>query len=336
MHVVRHRGECGGDSSLGVCHLDVGIYVIPERRVEFVDGRQLCLAARPVLVVIVLSFELRDAVLQVSNVLYRGLKFGVLVGTYSVTQTAQNREACEKGRLRLTCRIASLCISPVQAGIILLRSANSSFILLLRLLSIRLWAVFLAIFLPAALVALGCFFFPCCPSAAAAPCAFPAALAPFVAVVLATAPAPLLPLPLVVSLEPRVLLLVELPAISSCGGFIWMILRERVGGGGRVKLLSFPCCAAAAAAAAALDDRLRALTASAACIGYADAGGDGGELRFRSVAFAGAAAVAGRDAEEGEASWRAGGGSSNDSCREARVWLPSWPLMSEEDPGVGG
>jgi hypothetical protein len=39
----------------------------------------------------------------------------------------------------------------------LLRTANSSFIFDLLRRSIKLWAVFLAIFLPAALVAEGCF-----------------------------------------------------------------------------------------------------------------------------------------------------------------------------------
>ncbi len=62
--------------------------------------------------------------------------------------------ACDGG---LTCRMASLCISPVQAGIMPFSTANSSFILDLLRLSMRLWAVLLAIFLPAALVADGCF-----------------------------------------------------------------------------------------------------------------------------------------------------------------------------------
>ena len=118
---------------------------------------------------------------------------------------------------QLTCRIASLCISPEQAGIMLFRRANSSFILDLRRRSIRLCAVFLAIFLPAALVLDGCFLlFPVevagGPSAPApAPAAWEAGA--FVTEALPTA-------------------LVEL--VSSWGrGFIWMILRERVGGGGR-------------------------------------------------------------------------------------------------------
>jgi len=41
-----------------------------------------------------------------------------------------------------------------------LSTPNSSFIFDLRLLSIRLWAVFRAILRPAALVELGCFLFP--------------------------------------------------------------------------------------------------------------------------------------------------------------------------------
>lgn len=63
------------------------------------------------------------------------------------------------GGMKRTCRIASLCIScPWQAGIISFRVENSSFIFDLRRRSIKLCAVFLAIFRPAALVALGCFF----------------------------------------------------------------------------------------------------------------------------------------------------------------------------------
>ena len=55
--------------------------------------------------------------------------------------------------------MASLCISPVQAGTMSFSTANSSFILDLRRLSIRLWAVFLAALRPAALVAEACFRF---------------------------------------------------------------------------------------------------------------------------------------------------------------------------------
>lgn len=61
-------------------------------------------------------------------------------------------------RLVLTWRMASLCISPVHAGIRPFRTANSSFIFDRRRRSIKLWAVFRAIFRPAALVAEGCFF----------------------------------------------------------------------------------------------------------------------------------------------------------------------------------
>ena len=62
-------------------------------------------------------------------------------------------------KLQLTCKIASLCISwSLQAGIMFLSTPNSSFIFDRRLLSITLCAVFLAIFLPAWLVELGCLF----------------------------------------------------------------------------------------------------------------------------------------------------------------------------------
>jgi hypothetical protein len=99
-----------------------------------------------------------------------------------------------------TCRIASLCISWfLHAGIMSLRTPNSSFILERRRRSIRLCAVLRAILRPAAVV------FPAC--LRLAPPAVPAA---------------------------------AFALASGCGlggswasfGFIWMILRERVGGGG--------------------------------------------------------------------------------------------------------
>jgi len=136
---------------------------------------------------------------------------------------------------RLTCRIASLCISPEQAGIMLFRRANSSFILDLRRRSIRLCAVFLAIFLPATLVLDGCFLLLPVEVAGAPSVAAPAVLAvgAFVIEALPTALA-----------EP----------VSSWGrGFICMILRERVGGGGRANW-SLGGCAA--------DDRRRDFTVS--------------------------------------------------------------------------
>lgn len=68
---------------------------------------------------------------------------------------------CYVELIALTCRIASLCISPVHAGIMPFSTANSSFILDRRRRSIKLCAVFLAIFRPAALVADGCFFLDC-------------------------------------------------------------------------------------------------------------------------------------------------------------------------------
>ncbi len=115
----------------------------------------------------------------------------------------------------LTWRMANLCISPEHAGIMLLRTANSSFILDLLLLSIKLWAVFLAIFLPAALVAEGCFLLD--PAAAAVVVGVAGPLVLDVAPAVALAPA------------------AEASAVLSLRGFICMILRFRVGGGGRAK-----------------------------------------------------------------------------------------------------
>jgi hypothetical protein len=168
-----------------------------------------------------LRLELGDAVFEISDVFDRGLRL-------DVSGKCRNKGVSTL----LTCRIASLCISPVHAGIKLLRTANSSFILDLRRRSIRLCAVFLAIFLPAALVADGCFL--------------------------------LVPAAAVVELAPALLLeaVLELDAgisgFASSRGFIWMILRERVGGGGRANW-SFGGFAA--------EDRLRDLTVSLACVG---------------------------------------------------------------------
>lgn len=137
----------------------------------------------------------------------------------------------------------------------LLRRANSSFILPRRLLSIRLWAVFLAILRPAALVALGCFFFP-----PWAPLASPTVLLLLVAALFAVpadALAPALPESLA-----------DEDSTESCcvRGFIWMIFLDLVGGGGRAKEgLSLPSYLVA-------DDRRRDLTVSAACNGYAARG----------------------------------------------------------------
>jgi hypothetical protein len=168
-----------------------------------------------------------------------------------------------QGRHRvLTCRIASLCISPVHAGIKPLRTANSSFIFDLRRRSMRLWAVFLAIFLP-------------------------------------VEPVPVVLLGAVFEFDAGV------SGLGSSRGFIWMILRERVGGGGRANwsLGGF-----------AADDRLRDLTVSLACVGkkVADVLG-----RFDPPSLA-----------------TAGGGNSKASWSEA-ILEPSWPLMSVDDPGVG-
>jgi len=109
--------------------------------------------------------------------------------------------------------MANLCISPLHAGIISLSTANSSFILDLLRRSIRLCAVFLAIFLPAALVADGCFF-----------------LAPPAAGAAVVAGAPVL-------LEVGAVAVLALVDAAGAGatsslGFICMIFRDRVGGGG--------------------------------------------------------------------------------------------------------
>lgn len=215
---------------------------------------------------------------------------------------------------RLTWRMASLCISPVHAGIMSFSTPNSSFILDLRRRSIRLWAVFRAIFLPAALVADGCcccccFFLPT-PEAGAAG-------APLALVSAAGAGAG-----------------ASSSSWPSCGlGFIWMILRERVGGGGSAKASLPPPPAAA--------DGLRLdLTASAGWTGYGAAAvvvvvvlggvwtGEPGCL-FSSILSVPA--------------WRgllgviAGSGSSKAICRvAARCFAPSWAEMSVEDAGVGG
>jgi hypothetical protein len=148
--------------------------------------------------------------------------------------------------------MASLCISPVHAGIMLFSKANSSFILLRLRLSIRLWAVFLAILRPAALVALGCFFLDS-PLAEALPAPAPDSEpgAEFLALAAAA-----LPPALAVSLVE-----VELPPDSWPRGFIWIIFLERVGGGGRANVVPLASLFVAA------DERLRDLTVSAACMG---------------------------------------------------------------------
>lgn len=90
-----------------------------------------------------------------------------------------------------------------------LSTANSSFIFDLRLRSITLCAVFLAIFFPATLVELGCFFVV----------AFDDPGVPF----------------LLEALGRAVCILEALEGFRVGGGFICMIFRERVGGGGNEK-----------------------------------------------------------------------------------------------------
>lgn len=116
--------------------------------------------------------------------------------------------------------MASLCIScPWQAGTRVFNTPNSSFIFDRRLRSITECAVFRAIFFPAALVALGCFFGVTAAAAAVA------ALVPRRA-------------------EPLAMDFGVGGAVGSSGsfsrGFIWMIFRERVGGGGREKSAVVP------------------------------------------------------------------------------------------------
>lgn len=105
-----------------------------------------------------------------------------------------------------------------------------------------------------------------------------------------------------------------------------MILRERVGGGGRAK----------AALLAAADDLRRDFTASAACMGYRDGDGllevaesflgtMGGDMRLAS---AGMPVAVGDEEAFRAAAWlldavMAGGGSSNAICRAARFLQPS-------------
>ena len=203
---------------------------------------------------------------------------------------------------KLTCRIANLCISPVHAGIMSLSTENSSFILDLRRRSIRLCAVFLAVFRPAALVADDFFFF-----------AAPGAVSAVVDVVAA-----------------RLVLLTEpLPYVgcspglfsSRARGFIWMIFLDLVGGGGSVKLLSL-------LAAVTADERLLDLTASLGCIrkgvfGDAWDSGETGTFMLLLSRFAARESMA-------------GGGSSKAICSCNDCLIPSWPFISVEEAGVGG
>lgn len=144
----------------------------------------------------------------------------------------------------LTCKIANLCIScPVQAGIISFKVANSSFIFDLLLLSIKLCAVFLAIFLPAALVALGCFFFT----------PLEAAMLPAPDVVVF----PVLLLPSLALLETVSFFFF---CVCCVFGVIWIIFLALVGGGGRLNSsTTWPRFGTAAVADLFLDGRVDAL-----------------------------------------------------------------------------
>lgn len=106
-------------------------------------------------------------------------------------------------------------------------TANSSFIFDRLRRSMRLWAVFLAIFLPAALVVDGCFFLP--PATAA-----DAASVPSVAVFLAPGP------DLAVGFSAAASDVSPSTSFLSCFlGFMCMIFRDLVGGGGSANSLSF-------------------------------------------------------------------------------------------------
>ncbi len=118
----------------------------------------------------------------------------------------------------LTCRIASLCIScPLHAGIMSFSTPNSSFIFDRRRRSIKLCAVLRAILRPAAVApVLFCFLFP--PAWLAVLGVLPTAGGEVIAFCAGAGKACCCCAPLLLSF-----------------GFIWMILRDRVGGGGSAK-----------------------------------------------------------------------------------------------------
>lgn len=151
-------------------------------------------------IAIVLRFEFRDAVFEVADVVDGGLGSNLVKTVFDGELVNE-----DENRGCFTCNIANLCISPVHAGIISFRTPNSSFIFDLLLRSIKLCAVFLAIFLPATLVDDGCLFFD------AGVEVFPTGL-----------------------FETS---LIDSASTSSCWalGFIWMIFLDLVGGGGSAK-----------------------------------------------------------------------------------------------------
>ncbi len=100
-----------------------------------------------------------------------------------------------------------------------------------------------------------------------------------------------------------------------------MILRDRVGGGGRAK--------ASLVGPWAADGRLRDFTVSAACRGYACLGEGRGSIAVGDVL------VSELGVRDCSLEARAGGGSSNDICSVDSNFVPSCPGMSVDEAGVG-
>lgn len=135
-----------------------------------------------------------------------------------------------------------------------LSTANSSFIFDLRRRSIKLCAVFLAILRPATLVVDGCFFLEEEASLEAVAATGTAAAAAAADFLLLAAVDPF----------PGPATSGSVGFLTSCvRGFIWIIFRDRVGGGGSAN----ESLAAELLAAGAAAERLRDLTTSLGCIG---------------------------------------------------------------------
>jgi hypothetical protein len=107
-------------------------------------------------------------------------------------------------------------------------------------------------------------------------------------------------------------------------GFIWMILRVRVGGGGRSN---------GSAPLAALDSAVEVRFLPVEALGFAAGAGcapDMGECGWYEEEEEAAEVLEGRESKV-----RAGGGSSKDICEEMKR-EPSRLLRSVEEDGVGG